>query len=172
MSLGHTGAEYKVVVFAAAHSSCALPVDAICEITHVPATTRVPGQPSTIEGFVNFRGRPVAVVSLVRLLGLPSGQPGLFASLILTRAGAEILGILVDSVAGVSTVAASDLKPLPANHSFNGCSAAQFTSDDHTVTLLDCDRILLDAERQLIADLAGQARKRLQEIEAIGSHGE
>ncbi len=162
-------AEQKLLVFEVSGSFCGLPVELVREIAHIPAVMRVPGQPSILEGFLNLRGQLVALVSLARLLRLPSHEPGLYASVIFVRGTANDLGVLVDSVDGVMAVAAGDLQPLPANYSLNDCLVAHFTSDNRLVTLLAVDRILLDEERQRIADLAEQARRRLEDLSPGGS---
>jgi purine-binding chemotaxis protein CheW len=160
----------KLLVFEVSGRLCALPVEAIREITHIPATVRVPGQPSILEGFLNLHGLPVAVVSLSRLFQLPHNEPGLYAAVIIARAVDTVVGLLVDSVEGVTAVDDADMQALPLNHSFNDCAEAQFESDGRPVTLLACDRILLDKERRCAADLVEQLRERMNDLDAGLAH--
>jgi purine-binding chemotaxis protein CheW len=151
------------LVFEVSGRLCALPVEAIREIVHIAATVQTPGQPAIVEGFLNYHGNPVAVVSLSRMFGMPEREPGLYASVILLRSGGSAMGVLADAIDGV--VAVDELQPLPAQHSFNDCAEAQFVSAGGPVILFNADRILLEKERRCIADLAEQARERLDELE-------
>jgi chemotaxis signal transduction protein len=154
----------KLLVFGVSGRLCAFPVEAIREIVHVAATVPAPGQPSILEGFLNLHGQPTPIILLSRLLGFPEPEPSLYDSIIFIRAAGEAMGVIVNSLEGVIVIADSSLQPLPLNHSFNDSAEAQFTFEDRPVTLLACDRLLLDKERRCIAELADRARSRLQEL--------
>jgi purine-binding chemotaxis protein CheW len=155
----------KLLVFDVSGRLCALPVEAISEIVHITATVTAPGQPSSLEGFLNFHGRLIPVIVLARLFALPEQELGLYAVTILVRESGQSIGILVNSVEGIVSVPGTGVRPLPSEHSLNDCAEAQFTSEGRTVTLLAPERILLDKERRFIADLADQAQSRLGEID-------
>jgi chemotaxis signal transduction protein len=156
--------ERRLLVFEVSGRLCAFPVEAIREIVHVAATVPLPGQPSVLEGFLDYHGEPVAIASLCRLLELPEVEHGLYASFLLL----DGVGVVAGAVEGVSVVSETDLQPLPAGHSFNDCAEAQFTSGDRRVVLLDSGRILLEKERRCIADLTEQARARLEGLKTAG----
>ena len=144
---------------------CAFPVESVREVIHVTATLTAPAQPSMLEGFLNYHGQPVPVIVLARLFGLPETEGDLYSPIILIQERGEILGIVVDSVEGVATIAGEEMRQLPADHSLNNCAEAQFVYEGRPVTLLASSRVLLDKERQCIAGLAEQARRRLQNLE-------
>ena len=154
----------SLLLFDVSGCLCAFPVQAIREIVHIAADERVPGQPSILHGFLNLHGEPIAIVSLSRLFGLAEQVLNLYSLILLIRIASDTIGVLADSVEGVSVVAASDLRPLPVNHSFNDCAEAQFTSEDRVATLLACDRILLEKERRCLAEVTELARRRLDEL--------
>lgn len=84
------------------------------EVIAMPQPTRLPGAPPVVLGIVNYRGRILPLFDLRSLLGLPSvtHTATAFAAIELD---AMRFGIAIDAVAGLVTVAASELfEPPPA----------------------------------------------------------
>jgi purine-binding chemotaxis protein CheW len=128
------------------------------EIVFLPALTRLPGQPAVLDGFVNLRGRAVPVVSLGRLFGLDARAPGLHTPLVV----GEALALAVDRVEEVASVEA--WRPIANGHSFNDCAVADFDFAGRGATLLDVRRILLEKERQCVAELRERAQAQLDSL--------
>lgn len=154
-----------VLIFRAAGHTCAIRAQDIDQIVHIAATVRIPGQPAIVEGFLNVRGQPVAVVPLSRLFHVPEQPAGLYAPIVIARRASARVGLLADSVDGVATVEQTAIAPLDAAHSLNDCAEGQFDSEYGSVVLLSTERILLAQEQRRIAEIAEQVRTRLAGLE-------
>jgi purine-binding chemotaxis protein CheW len=158
------GADGLLLVFAVAGEFCAVPAGSVQEIVPMATLARVPGQPPLLEGFLNLRGTPVPVLRLRRLLSLPPAEPGLHTPIIILRNQASPAGLLVDEVIDITGFENS--RPVPENGSFNDCAQALVEAGGRTVHLLSPERLLLERERQCVAELREQAQRRLDELEA------
>lgn len=148
-----------------------LPAQAVAEIVHLPRLFRPPTAPPVVAGVMNLRGRPVAVVRLDRLLGLPRLPPGLFAVAVVLRGG----GLPSWAIVAQRAVDVGPLpEPVPSamppdlrfpDLSFNDCVARMAMSPDGTglVPVLAVDRLLQRREAQALAAFAGQAAEREEE---------
>jgi purine-binding chemotaxis protein CheW len=145
---------------------CAIPVERVRELVHIVAITRTPGQPSILDGFLNLRGEAIPVLPLQRLLSLEAAPYGLYSVIVIISVGGRSLGLLADSVQSVVTVPVSELRKIGGDSSFNDCAAAQFDYEGTTAIVLDCERILLEEEKQRIADLTAQVQARLGDLQS------
>ena len=107
--------------------------------------TRIPEAPAHIRGVFNLRGRILPVVDLRTRLGLPPAPLTPRSRLILVEAHSRILGLLCDSVSRMTRVAASLVRPPPAEalsaHVDYVTGVAQVSG--RLIILLDLDRVLL-----------------------------
>ncbi|HXV90486.1 MAG TPA: chemotaxis protein CheW [Gemmatimonadales bacterium] len=90
----------------------AVAVEEVAEILPRLDTTRIPGAMPFVAGLVNVRGTLVTVVTGWRALGQPDGGPEGGASLVLLRlqGGRRLIGLTVDDVVDLVTVAPDDLQ--------------------------------------------------------------
>ncbi len=84
---------------------CAIEAHAIREVLPVLPATRVPGAPGTVLGLVNVRGSLVPVLDGRRALGFPPGEGG---SLLVLEVAGRIVGLVVDEVQDLISVAEGD----------------------------------------------------------------
>ncbi len=127
---------------------------------------RTPGQPSLLEGFLNLRGVAVPVVRLDRLFDLPPVAVGLYTPLLVLKGTAHPTAFLVSSVEDVASAPAGTWPRLEEGDSLNGCAWAQFEWRGCRTVVLAPERLLLEQERQCLAELQSQAQRRLEELEA------
>jgi purine-binding chemotaxis protein CheW len=158
--------EGKLLVFAIAGRSCAVPVEAVQEIVPMAALAHIPGQPSLLEGFLNLRGTAVPVLRLSRLFDLSPAEPGLHTPLIVLRGQPHAAGLLVDAVVEIACADRAGGLPIPENDCFNDCVQAQVEIGGRVVHVLSPERLLLEKERQCVAELRAQAQRYLDELEA------
>jgi purine-binding chemotaxis protein CheW len=154
-----------LVVFEIAGQFCAIPVDKVQEIVPMAELARVPGQPSLLEGFLNLRGTTVPVVRIDRLYCLPALTPELHTPLIVLRGESHPTALLVNRVLGIVSVPADALLPIGERNSFNDCAVAQAADESGPIHVLDCKRLLLEKERQSIAEFRTRAQRYLDELE-------
>lgn len=82
----------------------------VSEVFEVESVTAVPGMPGYLTGVTNLRGTVITLVDLRGSLGLPAGRAVLPIAVVV-RHGARQVGVLVDHVPEIHTVAREQLLP-------------------------------------------------------------
>ncbi len=153
----------RLLTFRIAHFHCAMYADHVREIVPIAATAKIPGQPSILEGFLDFRGAILPIVRLAALFDL-AFAPAAWSHIIVASISGSGIGLLVDGVDDLLTLEADRLHPLTGSHSVNEYAAAGFTEGDRQYLLLDADRLLLAEEKTRIGELEAQVKQRLASI--------
>ena len=83
------------------------------EVLKSQGLTRVPLAPAAVAGLINLRGQVVTAIELRERLGRPSRPEGTDAVVIVVRLHGEAVSLLVDSIADVVDVDASDFEAPP-----------------------------------------------------------
>jgi purine-binding chemotaxis protein CheW len=153
----------KLVVFALADRTCALPRATVRELLPVPRLWQPPGTPDLMAGFLNLGGDPMPVIWLARVFGLPTAPaPPLYAHILVLKAESRrTLALLVDRVLDVAIITPDQVRPVAHDASLNGCIAGEIQLGDGLLHLLDADRILLAEEQQRLAELAQAVQRRM-----------
>ena len=157
----------SVLVFHLPGAVCALPLTAIREIVPMALLARPPGLPSLLEGFLNLAGTAVPVVRLDRLLHLPELVLGLYTPILILNTTEDRVALVVESVRGIVAVPAADIRSGFDGGSFNDCVEGEITVGDRVVHLLSPDRLLLEKERQCLAELQAVEQDRLRDLEGV-----
>lgn len=92
------------VTFVLGGMDLAVPLDEVLEILRPPEVVRVPLGPPSLEGLARRRGAVLPVISLRRILGLPAVVRDAAARLLVVRHRGQPVGLLVDRMAGLSSV--------------------------------------------------------------------
>jgi purine-binding chemotaxis protein CheW len=152
-----------IVVFHMAEQAFGLPVHLVREVVPMAWLDRPPGLSSLVEGVLNLGGQAVPVLRLDRLLGLEARGHGLESSILIMKAsaGESPLGLLVEHLDGVRQIGDFSPMGLPAGQSFNGCLAEIMTCDGQPVSMLDWGCILLEQEKERLAQFQARAQERL-----------
>lgn len=135
-----------------------LPALAVREIVRAVAITPLPGAPAIIEGAINIRGEPVAVVDLRQRLAMTpvALDPGQF--LVVLTVGSRVLAVRVDDVDDLidvepSSVARSE-ELSPTLRGLRGLSA----QPDGVLVIHDPEAFISQAEGEALdAALAGRS---------------
>ena len=107
----------RLLLFRVGTLVCAADLDVVREILPRLETTRIPGAMPFVAGLVNVRGQLVTVVEGRRALGQTDSPPSeASGTTILVTAGEQrrLLGLAVDEVVDLMTVATGDLEPREA----------------------------------------------------------
>lgn len=142
----------------------AMDASAVREIIQYVAMTRVPLMPEFVCGVINLRGSVVPVIDLQSRIHRGASEPGKKTCIIIFdvhREGerAEI-GLLVESVSEVSTIANADIEPAPQ---FGGGLRRDYIRGmtklkDRFVIILDTDKALdIDEMAGLVEKLQASA---------------
>jgi purine-binding chemotaxis protein CheW len=120
-----------------------LPLDQLREVAHVTHLRRVPGAPAGVAGLVNLRGEILCALDVRAILGLPPQTSSEARFIVALRGFGDPLGLIVDSIADIYSVASSDIEAPPAT--WPADRAACFTGTVHVpaglMGLLDLHRV-------------------------------
>jgi purine-binding chemotaxis protein CheW len=144
----------RYVIFRLGEARYALPLEAVLEMTDMPAVTPVPFVPDWVLGVTNLRGDILAVLDLAELCALPANaggrRGGSKGRLLVTRndSGNVQAGLLVDGVDGIAAIPSGELAP--PGPSVGGKVAAFLAGvgerDGRLLALLDPDAIFASPE--------------------------
>lgn len=126
------------------------------EIRGYEQVTRIANAPSFVKGVVNLRGIIVPIVDMRIKFQLGEPTYDQFTVVIILNIGGRIMGMVVDSVSDVMTLAAADIKPAPdMGSAFNTDYLIGLgTVDERMLILIDIDRLMSSAEMGLIEAIA------------------
>ena len=88
-------------------------VEHVQEVLRSQVLTRVPLAPPAVAGLINLRGQVVTAIELRERLGRPPRPEGTDAVVIVVRLHGEAVSLLVDSIADVVDVDATDFEAPP-----------------------------------------------------------
>jgi purine-binding chemotaxis protein CheW len=88
-------------------------VEHVQEVLKSQGLTRVPLAPAAVAGLINLRGQVVTAIELRERLGRPPRPEGTDAVVIVVRLHGEAVSLLVDSIADVVDVDATDFEAPP-----------------------------------------------------------
>ncbi|MGA1860154.1 chemotaxis protein CheW [Brevundimonas sp. HT1-5] len=174
---------FRCVVFSVAGQALALPVEAVRRFLPLPRLDRLPTAPLPVEGVFRYQGEVVPVLRLDVLLDLvPFGSvaggaaPGLYSPLLLITWQGRPAALLADQVHGDTLVEPAERTQSDPALSFNGCAAGAFpdrvTGRGGSVTLLDPDRLLSEAEGRLLDAFRASAERRLAQWQLPAEAGD
>lgn len=143
----------------------ALPMTAVAEILPVTRFERQAPWPKVLAGFMNLRGRPLAVIDLARVMDpqREASQPGLYSHVVrLGEAhGGGDLALLADR-AKDAEVSADAFTAVDEDASANGVIGGNLLILGRLTPLIDVDRLLLVEEEVRLAEIAETLRTRLE----------
>lgn len=126
------------------------------EIRGYEAVTRIAKAPEFLKGVINLRGIIVPVVDMrIKFkLGIPTYDQ--FTVVIILNIGGRIMGMVVDSVSDVITLAQEQIKPAPdMGTAFESDYLIGLgTVDERMLILVDIDKLMSSAEMGLIEKIA------------------
>ena len=96
-----------------AGATYALPSDDIQQLDMVTAATPVPNAPEYVDGVVSIRGQVIPAVSLRARFGFERSPHDVRSRLVVVRAGARTVGLVVDSAREFAIITNDSITPLP-----------------------------------------------------------
>ncbi len=125
------------------------------EIRGYEAVTRIANSPDFLKGVVNLRGIIVPIVDMRIKFRLGEPSYDQFTVVIILNIGGRVVGMVVDSVSDVTTLAPSQIRPAPdMGTAFNTDYLIGLgTLDERMLILVDIDRLMSSSEMGLIDSL-------------------
>jgi purine-binding chemotaxis protein CheW len=122
------------------------------EIRGWEVPTAIAGTPEFIKGVINLRGIIVPIVDLRLKFGLAKATYDEFTVVIILSFARRVVGIVVDAVSDVITLAPQQIRPAPE---FGGSLDTRFitglgTVDERMLILADIERLMTSRDMQLV----------------------
>ncbi len=126
------------------------------EIRSYDTVTRLPESPDYIKGVINLRGTIVPVVDMRLKLKLGEAQYDKHTVMIILNVGEKVIGMVVDGVSDVITLAASQVRPPPE---FAGVMDTRYITglgaiEERMLILVDIDQLMSAADMAILEQAA------------------
>ena len=126
------------------------------EIRSYDTVTRLPEAPEYIKGVINLRGTIVPVVDMRLKLKLGSAEFDNQTVMIILNVADKVIGMVVDGVSDVITLAASQIRPPPE---FSGDMDTRYITglgavEDRMLILVDIERLMTASDLAVLEDAA------------------
>jgi purine-binding chemotaxis protein CheW len=121
------------------------------EIRGYEAPTTIANAPAFIKGVINLRGTIVPIVDLRIKFRLGEARYDSFTVVIILNVAGRVVGVVVDSVSDVMTLAGSQVREAPE---FSGSLDTGYitglgTVDERMLILVDIEKLMLSSEMAL-----------------------
>jgi len=128
------------------------------EIKGYPSVTRIPNAPTHINGVINLRGTIVPIIDLRAKFSMERVAYNAMTVVVVVVIRTRVMGLVVDAVSDVLTLAPQDIQPPPQ---FGIAVDTSFItgigqSGEKLITLLCLDRVLSDGTADEAASAAGR----------------
>ncbi len=122
------------------------------EIRSYEKPTRIAGTPDFVKGVINLRGVIVPIVDMRIKLQLQPAHYDAFTVVIVLHVGARVMGMVVDAVSDVITLAPEQLRPVPELDA--GPAAEHLLAigalDERLLILVDIEKLMCGADIGLV----------------------
>jgi purine-binding chemotaxis protein CheW len=126
------------------------------EIRGYEPVTRIANSPDFVKGVVNLRGIIVPIVDMRIKFNLGTPTYDQFTVVIILNIGGRVMGMVVDSVSDVTTLAPEQVKPAPEmGTTFDSDYLIGLgTLNERMLILVDIDKLMSSTEMGLIEKIA------------------
>ncbi|WP_422446066.1 chemotaxis protein CheW [Thermoanaerobacterium sp. DL9XJH110] len=141
----------QLVVFELAGELYGLNIFDVREIIRDTPATKIPSAPNFVEGIVNLRGKIIPVIDLKERFGLEKADKTKDTRIIITNISGQEAGLVVDSVAEVTTVEENSIEHVPAVATINAAFVDGLArKDDKLIIIIRLDLLFEAKEREMI----------------------
>ncbi|MCG8670943.1 MAG: chemotaxis protein CheW [Pseudomonadales bacterium] len=116
----------------------------IREVLRYTEITPVPGAPYYVLGIINLRGNVVTVIDTRKRFGLPPGDVDNNTRIVIVEVDAQVIGMLVDSVAEVTYLRQSEIEITPSvgNEETSKFISGVCNKNDELLILIELERMI------------------------------
>jgi purine-binding chemotaxis protein CheW len=137
---------HQLVVFSLGSEEYALPIGTVHEIIRYTEPRTLASDAAWIRGVIGLRGKIIPIFDLAARMAIESSEPG---KIVIVESGTGQVGVMVDDVEEVLTVAAEQLENVPSASSDAIEAIAKI--DDRLVILLNPAGLFARASEDLAA---------------------
>jgi purine-binding chemotaxis protein CheW len=140
----------ELVSFRAGDQEYCVDIIAVREIRGWTPCTTLPQSPPYVCGVINLRGAVLPIIDFNARLGHGATAPTARHVIIVTHIGARLVGLLVDAVSDILTVADATIQATPdvACDTVRSFVRGILAVNDRMISLVSLDRILPDFEAE------------------------
>jgi purine-binding chemotaxis protein CheW len=114
--------------------------------------TSIANAPAFIKGVINLRGTIVPIVDMRIKFGLGEAAYDMFTVVIILNVAGRVVGMVVDAVSDVLTLAAEQIRPAP---DFSAAFDTQYitglgTVDNRMLILVEIEKLMTSADMALV----------------------
>jgi len=154
--------DVRLAVFELEDQPYAIDIMKIKQIIRPLKITRLPKAPDFVEGVINLRGVVIPVIDMRKRFALPPLAQGIDTKVIIASVDRKIVGVIVDDVSEVVSVARQEIQPPPkvvrgveSEYLLGVCRLK-----DDILLILNLDEILTAEEKGALTELGGAAPKK------------
>ena len=143
----------KFLIFPLGREAYAIEIKCITEIIGMQPITQVPELPGYVKGIINLRSKIIPVMDVRLRFRMPPAEYNDRTCIIVIEVEDLSVGLIVDNVSEVLSVADQDIVPPPEmkKDAENRYVKAIIKSDDAVKLILDCERLLSDKDMETIS---------------------
>ena len=144
-----TGETVELVAFRIGDQEYCVDIMAVREIRGWTQATMLPHAPSFVQGVINLRGTVLPIVDLSARLGLGACEPTARHVTIVVRVNEQVVGLLVDAVSDILTLATEEVRPTPdiASETTKQFVKGVFAVEERMISLIELEEVLPHLER-------------------------
>jgi purine-binding chemotaxis protein CheW len=109
----NTGDTLEIIAFRLHDQEFCVRTTTIREIRGWGPATPLPHAPADVIGVMNLRGSVIPIIDLATKLGMESTEPNERSAIVVAEVHGIAMGLVVDRVSDILTIAASLLQPVP-----------------------------------------------------------
>jgi len=151
--------ELEVLSFRLGKEEYGISILKVQEIRGYDAVTRIANAPAFLKGVINLRGQIVPIVDMRIKFALGQAEYDAFTVVIILNIGRQVIGMVVDSVSDVVTLAPEQVRPAPSIG--GGIDADHLlglgTVGERMLILLDIERLMASPDMGLVTTMADAA---------------
>ncbi len=148
--------QHEVLTFTLGAEEYAIDILSVQEISGYGRVTAIANAPPFIKGVINLRGDIVPIIDLRIKFGLGHVSYNEFTVVIILNVGQRVVGVVVDAVSDVVTLAAGEVKPPPQLSSALDLAYLKGVAahGEQMLILVDIERLITSDEMGLVDNLA------------------
>ena len=135
----------KLIAFRIGAQEFCVDIMIVREIRGWTPATILPHAPAFVSGVINLRGAVLPIIDLARRLGFPPSKPTARNVIIVAQIAKQTVGLLVDAVSDILTIADGNIQPTPELAPTDQIKAfvrGLLPIDGRMISLLSLDRVL------------------------------
>jgi purine-binding chemotaxis protein CheW len=146
----------EILAFTLGQEEYGIDIQKVQEIRGYDAVTKIANAPNFIKGVINLRGIIVPIVDMRIKFNLGTPTYDQFTVVIILNIGNRVVGMVVDSVSDVITLALDQIKPAPAMGTALNTDylVGLGTIEERMVIVVDIDKLMSSEDIGLIEEAA------------------